>query len=151
MPQNNPWLLNFFYSVKLIMGLGRGLGPWAGPARHEIQTGWAGPKFKHYGPFRAWAGPDRAARMYTYSLKLRLTCSRSRAWGWDGGLPASEKGLCSLDRTAASTGASCRLPASRTGTGVWLWTSVWWAGGARKPTVAPREEGCEQLELEGGG
>jgi hypothetical protein len=38
--------------------------------RPEIQTGWAGPKFKQYGPFRAWAGPGRAARMYTY------TCGR---------------------------------------------------------------------------
>jgi hypothetical protein len=49
--------------------VGRGLGPWAGPARPEIQTGRAGPKFKKYGPFRAWAGPGRAARMYTYKLK----------------------------------------------------------------------------------
>jgi hypothetical protein len=36
--------------------VGRGLGPWAGPARPEIQTGRPGPKFKQYGPFRAWAG-----------------------------------------------------------------------------------------------
>jgi hypothetical protein len=49
--------------------VGRGLGPWAGPARPEIQTGRAGPKFKQYGPFRAWAGPGRAARMYTYSSR----------------------------------------------------------------------------------
>jgi hypothetical protein len=48
--------------------VGRGLGPWAGPARPEIQTGRAGPKFKQYGPFRAWAGPGRAARMYTYTI-----------------------------------------------------------------------------------
>jgi hypothetical protein len=47
--------------------VGRGLGPWAGPARPEIQTDRAGPKFKHYEPFRAWAGPGRAARMYTYT------------------------------------------------------------------------------------
>ena len=47
--------------------VGRELGPWAGPARPEIQTGRAGPKFKQYGPFRAWAGPGRAARMYTYT------------------------------------------------------------------------------------
>jgi hypothetical protein len=47
--------------------VGRGRGPWAGPARPEIQTGRADPKFKQYGPFRAWAGPGRAARMYTYS------------------------------------------------------------------------------------
>jgi hypothetical protein len=46
--------------------VGRGLGPWAGPTRPEIQTGRAGPKFKQYGPFRAWAGPGRAARIYTY-------------------------------------------------------------------------------------
>jgi hypothetical protein len=38
-------------------GPGRGLGPWAGP------------KFKQYGPFRAWVGPGRAARMYTYTPK----------------------------------------------------------------------------------
>jgi hypothetical protein len=36
--------------------MGRELGPWAGPARPEIQTGRAGPKFKQCGPFRAWAG-----------------------------------------------------------------------------------------------
>jgi hypothetical protein len=36
--------------------VGRGLGPWASPARPEIQTGRANPKFKQYGPFRAWAG-----------------------------------------------------------------------------------------------
>jgi hypothetical protein len=47
--------------------VGRGLGPWAGPAQPEIQTGRAGPKFKQYGPFRAWVGPGRAARMHTYS------------------------------------------------------------------------------------
>jgi hypothetical protein len=46
--------------------VGRGIGPWAGLARPEIQTGRAGPKFKQYGPFQAWAGPGRAARMYTY-------------------------------------------------------------------------------------
>jgi hypothetical protein len=51
--------------------VGRGLGPWAGPTRPEIQTGRAGPKFKHYGPFRAWARPGRAARMYTYSCGSR--------------------------------------------------------------------------------
>jgi hypothetical protein len=51
-------------------GPGRGLGPWAGPTRPEIQTGRAGPKFKQYGPFRAWAGPGRAARMYTYSQPI---------------------------------------------------------------------------------
>jgi hypothetical protein len=51
--------------------VGRGLGPWAGPARPEIQTGRAGPKFKQYGPFRAWAGPGRAARMYTYNPGVR--------------------------------------------------------------------------------
>jgi hypothetical protein len=50
-------------------GPGRGLGPWAGPARPEIQTGRAGPKFKQYVPFRAWVGPGRAARMYTYTPK----------------------------------------------------------------------------------
>jgi hypothetical protein len=51
--------------------VGRGLGPWAGPARPEIQTGRAGPKFKQYGPFRAWAGPGRTTRMYTYSREPR--------------------------------------------------------------------------------
>jgi hypothetical protein len=35
--------------------------------RPEIQTSQAGPKFKQYEPFRAWAVPGRAARMYTYS------------------------------------------------------------------------------------
>jgi hypothetical protein len=47
--------------------VGRGLGPWAGPARPENQTGRAGPKFKQHGPFRAWTGPGRAARMYIYN------------------------------------------------------------------------------------
>jgi hypothetical protein len=46
--------------------VGRGLGP----AWLEIQTGRAGPKFKQYGPFRAWVGPGRAARMYTYSALI---------------------------------------------------------------------------------
>jgi hypothetical protein len=51
--------------------VGRGLGPWADPARPEIQTGRAGPKFKQYGPFRAWVGPGRAARMYTSILSAK--------------------------------------------------------------------------------
>jgi hypothetical protein len=51
-------------------GTGRGLGPWVGPARPENQTGRAGPKFKQYGLFRAWAGPGRAARMYTYMWSI---------------------------------------------------------------------------------
>jgi hypothetical protein len=39
-------------------GPGRGLRarPVGRPARPEIQTGRAGPKFKQYGPFQAWAG-----------------------------------------------------------------------------------------------
>jgi hypothetical protein len=45
----------------------RGLGPWTGLARPEIETGRAGPKFKQYDPFRAWAVLGRAVRMYTYT------------------------------------------------------------------------------------
>jgi hypothetical protein len=40
--------------------------------RPEIQTGQAGPKFKQYGSFRAWAGPGWAARIYTYNSLLYL-------------------------------------------------------------------------------
>jgi hypothetical protein len=62
--------------------VGRGRGPWAGPARPEIQTGRAGPKFKQYGPFRAWAGPGRAARMYTYTLEA-LSCIVGKVYKTD--------------------------------------------------------------------
>jgi hypothetical protein len=61
--------------------VGRGLGPWAGPARPEIQRGRAGLKFKQYGSFRAWAGPGRAARMYTYSRRRRRRGNHGLAGG----------------------------------------------------------------------
>jgi hypothetical protein len=41
-------------------------GPWAGTARPEINIGPGRPEIKRAGPFRAWAGPGQAARMYTY-------------------------------------------------------------------------------------
>jgi hypothetical protein len=37
---------------------------WPGTARNS--NGSAGPKFKQYGLFRAWAGPGQTTRMYTY-------------------------------------------------------------------------------------
>jgi hypothetical protein len=48
-------------------------GPWAegsarGLARPEFNTGPGRPEIKRAGPFRAWAGPGRAARMYIYTL-----------------------------------------------------------------------------------
>jgi hypothetical protein len=45
---------------------GRRLSPWAGPALHEINIGPGRPEIKRAGLFWAWAGPGRAARMYTY-------------------------------------------------------------------------------------
>jgi hypothetical protein len=51
-----------------IRAVGRGVGPWAGTARPEFNTGPGRPEIKRVGPFRAWAGPGRAARMYTYNL-----------------------------------------------------------------------------------
>jgi hypothetical protein len=52
---------------------GSGRGPRARPmGRPEIQTGRPDPKFKHYGPFWAWAGPGRAGRPECTSINLAL-------------------------------------------------------------------------------
>jgi hypothetical protein len=45
-------------------------------ARPEIQMGQANPKFKQYGPFRAWAGPGRTTQMYTYMKNLEVATAR---------------------------------------------------------------------------
>jgi hypothetical protein len=72
--------------------VGRRLGPWAGPARPEIQTGRAGPKFKQYGPFRAWAWPGRVARMYTYRGGVNVQDFLVHGAGESGHLPGGEGG-----------------------------------------------------------
>jgi hypothetical protein len=53
----SPVRLNNYGPGRGPWAVGRELGPWAGPAWPEIQTGRADPKFKQYEPFRAWAGP----------------------------------------------------------------------------------------------
>jgi hypothetical protein len=49
-------------------GPGRGprARPMGRPGTTRNSNGPARPEFKYYGPFRAWVGPGRAARMYTY-------------------------------------------------------------------------------------
>jgi hypothetical protein len=83
------WISGFYNFGPPEMSLARlsnyepGRGPRARPVgrpgttRPEIQTGLAGPKFKKYGPFWAWAGPGRTSRTYTYSTEWILqSCAR---------------------------------------------------------------------------
>jgi hypothetical protein len=43
------------------------------PDTPEIQTGRAGLKFKHYGPFRAWAGPG-GPNVHLYARVTWVSC-----------------------------------------------------------------------------
>jgi hypothetical protein len=62
-----------FKSTTCLVKYGPGLGPRGRPmgrhgtARPKFNTGPGRPEIKRAGPFRAWAGPGRAARMYTYT------------------------------------------------------------------------------------
>jgi hypothetical protein len=76
---------------------------WAGTTRPEFNTGPGRPEIKRAGPFRAWAGPGRAAQMYTYSANC--ACS-------DSGAHCSALNAVADDRCARSSRCSTGTPDS---------------------------------------